>query len=316
VEVDDYITDVILPEMNTLAAMGTEIMWCDIGGPNLTAEFASEWFNSAALQGKQVVMDNRCGLPGDFDTPEYARFGAVQVRKWESNLGMDPFSYGYNRATPASAYMTAIEIVTSLIDIVSKNGNFLLDIGPQANGTIIEIEQTNLRQAGVWIKDHGEAIYNTTYWFVTPQEGDEIRFTQTPDAFYISTLSQPNDTLVLNSPIPWVEGDQVTVVGGNKSGTVVPSSKLANGSVALNISSEVQNADQYAWVFKISFGGLVSGNGTSTGGGSGAGGGNTTSTSTSTGGITTATFSGASVVHYSRGLWLTFAIAWIALWQV
>lgn len=35
-------------------------------------------------------------LPGDFDTPEYARYDAVQVRKWESNLGMDPFSYGYN----------------------------------------------------------------------------------------------------------------------------------------------------------------------------------------------------------------------------
>jgi len=83
VDVQDYITDVILPEMNTLANMGTQIMWCDIGGPNLTAEFASSWFNTAADQGRQVVMDNRCGLPGDFDTPEYARYDAIQVRKWE-----------------------------------------------------------------------------------------------------------------------------------------------------------------------------------------------------------------------------------------
>lgn len=242
---------------------------------------------------------------------------------------MDPFSYGYNRATPASAYMTAVEIVTSLIDIVSKNGNFLLDVGPQANGTIIDVEQTNLRQAGVWIKDHGEAIYNTTYWFVTPQEGDEIRFTQTLDAFYILTLSKPNDTLVLNSPIPWIEGDQVTVVGGNQSGTVVPSSKLANGSVSLNISDEVKNADQYAWVFKISFGGLVSGSGSgnstgngtgagtgsgSTGTGSGTGGaGNGTSTSTSTGGVATQPVSAASVVQYSGAIWLVFGVACMLL---
>ena len=78
---------------------------------------------------------------------------------------MDPFSYGYNRATPDNAYMNASTIVTSLLDIVSKNGNFLLDVGPQANGTIIEVEQNNLRLAGVWIKDHAEAIFNTTYWF-------------------------------------------------------------------------------------------------------------------------------------------------------
>lgn len=135
VPVENYVSDVILPSMQTLAAMGSELIWCDIGGPNLTAEFAAEYFNSAASEGRQVMTNNRCGTPGDFDTPEYARYGAVQVRKWESNLGMDPFSYGYNRDTPDSAYLTADGIVTSLIDIVSKNGNFLLDVGPTANGS-------------------------------------------------------------------------------------------------------------------------------------------------------------------------------------
>jgi alpha-L-fucosidase len=134
VPLNDYVTDKILPEMRTLANMGTEVMWCDIGGPNLTAQFAAEYFNNAARQGKQVLTNNRCGTPGDFDTPEYARYEAVQVRKWESNLGMDPFSYGYNRATPDDKYLTAQGIVTSLVDIVSKNGNFLLDVGPTAEG--------------------------------------------------------------------------------------------------------------------------------------------------------------------------------------
>ena len=264
VPVNDYVSDVILPEMLTLADMGTEIMWCDIGGPNLTAEFASQWLNTAAEQGRQVLMDNRCGLPGDFDTPEYARYDAVQTRKWESNLGMDPFSYGYNRATPESDYLTPQGIVTSLIDIVSKNGNFLLDVGPTANGTIIDIEQRNLRAAGTWIKSHAEAIFNTTYWFITPSEGEAIRFTQNQNAFYILTLYQPNSTLVLNSPVPFVPGDQVKVVGGNMTGTIVPSRLLGNGSLELTISEQIVAADEYAWVFKIGFGGIdrTSGNAT------------------------------------------------------
>lgn len=218
-----------------------------------------------AAQGKQVLINNRCGLPGDFDTPEYARYEAVQMRKWESNLGMDPFSYGYNRATPVSAYITPAQIVTSLIDITSKNGNFLLDIGPQANGTIVDIEQQNLRAAGKWIKSHGEAIFNTTYWFITPEEGDTIRFTQTPDAFYILTLYPPNSTLVLDSPVPYISGDQITVVGGNMSGSVVPSRLLSNGSLELSISDAVVAGDEYSWVFKISFGGVAAANATYSG---------------------------------------------------
>lgn len=253
VPVKNYITDVINPEMNALANMGTEIMWCDIGGPNMTAQWASEWFNSAAAQGRQVSMNARCGLPGDFDTPEYARYAAVQRRKWESNLGMDPYSYGYNRATPLASYLNASSIVTSLVDIVSKNGNFLLDVGPTANGTIIEVEQTNLREAGKWIKEHGEAIFNTTYWFVTPQEGDNVRFTQTVDAFYVLCMARPNGSLVLDSPVPWIEGDKVTVVGGNMSGTVVPSMKMDNGSIVLNVTGALSAADRYTWVFKISY---------------------------------------------------------------
>ncbi|RAO67188.1 uncharacterized protein BHQ10_003200 [Talaromyces amestolkiae] len=253
VEIPDYIDDVMLPQMNALADLGSEIMWCDIGGPNKTAEFASSWYNRVAEQNRQVVMNSRCGLPGDFDTPEYARYSGVQVRKWESNLGMDPFSYGYNRATPLSDYMNASTIVTSLVDIVSKNGNFLLDVGPQANGTIIEVEQRNLREAGVWIKSHAEAIFNTTYWFVTPQEGQDIRFTTTPNAFYVLSLAKPNSTMILSSPIPWISGDRVTVVGGKRNGEVVPSQQLKDGSIQLNISQSIADADQYAWVFKITY---------------------------------------------------------------
>lgn len=72
-----------------------------------------------------------------------------------------------------------------------------------------------------------------------------------------------------------MDGDEVTVVGGNMSGTVVPS-ELSGGSLTLTISQDVRDADEYAWVFKIAFGGVNGtggGNGTGSGGASGDGGG-------------------------------------------
>lgn len=255
VPVDEFVTQLIVPEMIVLAhdpRYSVEIMWCDIGGANRTVEFAAEWFNAAAAEGRQVLMNARCGLPGDFDTPEYARYPVAQRRKWETNQGLDPYSYGYNAATPEDKYMNTTTLVRSLLDIVSKNGNFLLDVGPTANGTIIEIQQRTLREAGAWIKDHAEAIFNTTYWFVTPQEGDSVRFTKTDEAFYISLLGKVEGAIEIESPVPWIEGDQVTIVGGNMSGEVVPSEAFSKG-VRLNVSDDIWDADQYAWVFKITY---------------------------------------------------------------
>ena len=72
------------------------------------------------------------------------------------------------------------------------------------------------------------------------------------DTFYILALNAPNRTLVLNSPVPYREGDKVTVLGGNITGTVVPS-QLSNGSLQLTIAKNSIAADEMAWVFKISY---------------------------------------------------------------
>ncbi|KAK8098567.1 glycoside hydrolase family 29 protein [Apiospora kogelbergensis] len=235
----DFVRDLIVPEMDILATdprYEVEIMWCDIGGPNATVDFAARWYNYAAASGRQVSMNARCGIPGDFDTPEYSQYSTSQRRKWESSAGMDPFSYGYNRATPDAAYMNASTIITTLLDIVSKNGNFLLDVGPTETGEIPEIEQRNLRQAGAWLKDHSESVYGTTYWSVTPQfinasTNTDVRFTMTMDAFYISVLNQTTNNIVEihDTPVPWIEEDRVTIVGGQMAGQVVSVHRLGNG---------------------------------------------------------------------------------------
>ncbi|THG97827.1 hypothetical protein EW026_g4244 [Hermanssonia centrifuga] len=129
IPVDDFLTDVQQPQMETLFYdYDTEILWCDIGGPSIFPDIGAAWYNYAASQGRQVVMNNRCGAnQSDFVTPEYATFGAPLSQKWESSAGMDPFSYGYNSDTPPDAYQNASSVITELVDIVSKGGNFLLE---------------------------------------------------------------------------------------------------------------------------------------------------------------------------------------------
>ncbi|KAI5859959.1 glycoside hydrolase family 29 protein [Durotheca rogersii] len=263
----DFLADVMQPQMETLAyAYGTDIMWCDCGAANVTARFAAAWWNATRAQRRQVALNSRCGLAAaaDFDTPEYAAApaSAAQRRKWEANRGMDPYSYGYNRATPDEAYMSAREVIHTLVDVVAKNGNLLLDIGPRADGSIVEAEANNLREAGRWIRAHGEAIYNTTYWFVQSQtagvEEPNVRFTQTDGAFYVLFLDRPvvrDGAVDIAAPVPALDGDLVsllTVEGGQDLGWRV-TGQGAQAVLRIGVSDALLDKDEFCWVFKIKY---------------------------------------------------------------
>jgi alpha-L-fucosidase len=228
-----------------------EIIWCDIGGANDSLHVLAEYFNHAKNRARpiDVTVNNRSGIAfHDFTTPEYTTYDNTVVAKWESSRGLDPFSYGYNRATPDSAYMTAEEVVHSLVDIVSKNGNFLLDIGPRADGTIPEIMQSRLRETGLWLKTNGEAIYDTTYWSRMAQLGDDLRFTVRPDeAFYIHCLAAPGPKLTVEAPVPIRPGDKVTMLGHDRPLTW----KVTGGALVIDVPAAARKAGSHAWVFKV-----------------------------------------------------------------
>lgn len=253
----------MVPQMSILAHnYSTDILWCDCGAANGTAPFAADWFNAARSQNRQVTINSRCGVAevSDFDTPEYATFSSAQLRKWESNMSMDPYSYGYNRATSPPSYMNASTIITDLVDMVSKNGNFLLDIGPRADGSIVDREAMNLQEAGKWIHSHSEAIFNTTYWFIMSEanalttEGDDIgvRFTQSTDAFYLLFLDYPTTTVYVNAPLPLLPGDRV-IVFGNEVETDVQWTGTPNQGFTFRIPDGAWKGEEFTWVLKIEY---------------------------------------------------------------
>ncbi|KAJ6631221.1 glycoside hydrolase family 29 protein [Mycena sp. CBHHK59/15] len=260
--ISDYIEDLQLPHMMELAVKyDTEIMWCDIGGPNRTLEFAAAFYNHALAQGRQVTMNNRCGAVPDFDTPEYATFGSIQTAKWESSEGMDPFSYGLNTATQPGQYKNGTTIVQTLVDIVSKNGNFLLDIGPTAEGEIIAPMMDNLLDAGAWLDYAGDCVYDTEYWFPGSQDPYPApgtlasRFVTTPSTFCIVAFSAPvGGKVTVNKRLPVLPGDEIVLLRPK-----APSAALKwnvdgkTGRLVINVPESDVKAVEHAWAFQVKY---------------------------------------------------------------
>ncbi|MET9908270.1 alpha-L-fucosidase [Streptomyces sp. NPDC006476] len=248
----DFVRDYQAPQMLELIhGYDPELIWCDIGGVNDSLHVLAEYFNHAKNRARpiDVTVNNRSGIAfHDFTTPEYTTYDNTVVAKWESSRGLDPFSYGYNQATPDAAYMTAEEVVHSLVDIVSKNGNFLLDIGPRADGTIAPILQTRLRETGAWLKVNGEAVYDTTYWSRMAQLGEDLRFTVRPnEAFYIHSLTRPGAKLTVEAPVPIRPGDKVTLLGHDRPLTWT----VSKGALVIDVPETARKAGQHVWVFKV-----------------------------------------------------------------
>lgn len=129
----------------------------------------------------------------DFSTPEYATFDEISERKWESTRGVG-HSFGANRNERPEDIVTATELVRSFCDIVSKNGNLLIGIGPGPDGRIPDQQQMPLRGLGAWMTTNGEAVYGTRPWTVaaaTTSEGTGVRFTRRLGNVYALLVDEP-----------------------------------------------------------------------------------------------------------------------------
>lgn len=131
------------------------------------------WLYNESPVRDEVIVDDRWGKEtrhkhGGYFTTEYAAGLADSSHPWEESRGIG-YSYGYNRAERLKDYRTDRELILMFVDLVSRGGNLLLDIGPTADGRIPVIMEERLTHMGEWLQTNGEAIYETKPWTRTRQ---------------------------------------------------------------------------------------------------------------------------------------------------
>ncbi|MCL5283684.1 MAG: alpha-L-fucosidase [Armatimonadetes bacterium] len=178
-------------------------------------KFAAYYYNRAAKWGAGVAINYKneaFPVKSAVYDVERGQLGDIRPQFWQTDTSISNNSWCY---VERQDYKSAESIVHSLIDIVSKNGCLLLNIGPQADGTIPEPERDTLLEIGRWLQVNGEAIYGSRPWKVYGEgptavtEGSfsetkhqtftsqDIRFTIREGNLYAILLKRPADGMAL-----------------------------------------------------------------------------------------------------------------------
>ncbi len=229
------------------------ILWNDINWPKSgnALQVEADYYNATP----DGVIDDRFGIAHyDFSSPEYSKLDQISEKKWEECRGIG-LSFGYNRAEGELQTMKPREVIELLVDIVSKNGNLLLDVGPQADGTIPEIQVSRLRALGAWLKQNGEAIYGTHPWTrangTTNQlDADgravDLRFTQKDGALFATLMGKPASSTILLHNLKAAQGSAITLLGANDS------LKWTQKAADLEVTLPANLPGSYDWVLRLS----------------------------------------------------------------
>lgn len=161
------------------------VLWNDIAAP--AAEDTAQLFRDFYAAVPDGVVNDRWTTATttphhDFRTAEFAVADAIAPDKWEAVRGMSR-GFGYNRNETDADYGPPEKFVHLLIDVVSKNGNLLLNVGPRADGSIPEPQLRILATLGRWLAANGQAIYGTRPWLryaATTDRDVAVRFTANP----------------------------------------------------------------------------------------------------------------------------------------
>ena len=205
-------------------------------------------------------------------TEEYHSTSEISEEKFETIRGIGR-SFGYNRNEGLDDYLSIEDIVSTFVDIVSKNGVLLLNISPQADGTIPADQQNVLLTMGEWLSKYGEAIYETRPWYTFGEgptkepEGPfsnhreflkikysakDVRYSTKGDTVYATILGWPgSSTKVLFESFSkenWIDTKEIKNVSLLGCEEKIQYSLTGGG---LMVTTPAKVVDEMAVVFKI-----------------------------------------------------------------
>jgi len=155
------------------------------------------------------------GVHYDFRTAEYTTSKTTLQYKWEATRGLG-YSFGYNQNETEQHLLSVEGLIRLLVDVVSKNGNLLLNIGPMADGTIPKIQEERLAGLGDWLRLNGEGIYDTRPWVIAEGQtrlGSPVRFTQRGSTLYAFLIKPPKGSQVALEGLQSTEDCQAGLLG-------------------------------------------------------------------------------------------------------
>ncbi|MDX3088653.1 alpha-L-fucosidase [Streptomyces sp. ME02-6978a] len=223
-----------------------ELLWGDIeypdagkaeGGKSLVELFRR--FYAARPEG--VVNDRWGETHWDFRTSEYAHgAGSEGEGAWENCRGVG-FSFGHNRLEDESHSLTGPEAVRHFLDVVSRGGNLLLNIGLTASGEVAPVQRRTLEALGAWNRVHGEAVFGSRPLgadLARPSERPWVRWTRTAGYAHAFVDAPPGTPVPLDADagaldLPAAGGARAEVVDGTL--LVTPDERVLAGPVRVDV---------------------------------------------------------------------------------
>ena len=220
-------------------------------GADIWPQLRDTWLQLRRIQPDVMLRDRGTGKYGDYDTPERAipKSGNKPQMPW---FTIYPLAKDFDYDNNAADYKGGPWIIRSLLDCVAKGGNFMVGVGPDADGKFHPQAIENIQTAGAWLKINGEGVYATR-----PREGDlwhegtEILYTQSKDhkTLYAFSLHWPGKTLTLKTVHPTV-GSSIMLFGYDKP---LRWTYSAESGTVIQMPDELQDPDKQKNFFACGF---------------------------------------------------------------